>query len=44
VRENVPNVHLAPIEVYHGNEPIFVATDVEYNPVTNLVGGWESSP
>ncbi len=30
-----------PIEVYDGNQPIFVAADIENNPLANFVSGRE---
>jgi hypothetical protein len=41
MRKNVSNVNLAPIEVDRSNKPILVATNVEDNPIANLISRWK---
>ena len=41
MREQVTDVHLATIEMDGRDEAIFVASDIEYDQVPHLVGGWE---
>lgn len=37
------NVDFAPIEMNGCNQPIFVAADIEHNPLSNFVSGGEGS-
>jgi hypothetical protein len=30
--QDMTNIHLAPIEMDGGNQPVFIASDIEYNP------------
>ena len=38
------DVDLAAIEMYRRDESVFVAPDIEYNPITNFVGRRECGP
>jgi hypothetical protein len=42
MRENVANIHLASIKVDRSNQPIFVASDIENDPIPYSVRGRES--
>lgn len=37
--QDVTNVNLSSIEVRYGDQPIFVAADVEDDPFANFIGG-----
>jgi hypothetical protein len=44
MRQNMTNIHFTPIEMNDRDQPIFVATDIEHNPLTDLIGGGERCP
>ena len=39
MRQNMTNIDFATIEMNNCNEAIFIATDIEYDPGTNFIGG-----
>ena len=43
MREHVPDVNLAAIEMDRSNQPNLIAADIEYAPLIYLIHGWESS-
>ncbi len=41
--EYVADIHLAPVEMYRGDKPVFVAPYIEHDPITYLVCRRKSS-
>lgn len=42
--QNVTDIYFAAVEMDRGDKPVFVAADVENDPVIQFVGGWENLP
>jgi hypothetical protein len=40
--EDMADIHLAALEMYRGDKPIFVAANVEHNPIVYFVRRWKS--
>lgn len=42
--QNITNIHFAAIEMNRCDQPVFVAADVEDDPMVEFVGGGEDLP
>ena len=42
--QNMTDIYFAAIEMNGCDESVFVAADIENNPVVYFISGWENSP